>query len=64
MFRWASFDEIYLNVDIIGLLLLKAAFEPQLANGGERVGMPGSVDFRFSPSLQMDVGEGKKLDRS
>lgn len=41
MFRWASLEEIYLNVDIIGLLLLETAFEPPLAERGEGVVMSG-----------------------
>lgn len=51
MFRRASLEEIYRNVDIIGLLLLlllEAAFEPQLVRGGkEGAVMPGRVDMIF-----------------
>lgn len=51
MFRLASLEEIYRNVDIIGLLLLlllEAAFEPQLVAGGkEGAVMPGRVDMTF-----------------
>lgn len=51
MFRRASLEEIYRNVDIIGLLLLlllEAAFEPQLVRGGEEGAvMPGRVDMIF-----------------
>ena len=51
MFRRASLEEIYRNVDIIGLLLLlllEVAFEPQLVRGGEEGAvMPGRVDMIF-----------------